>query len=507
MRCLRRDFLTGAGAGVLGAAVAPPWPAAWADPLRFEDVRKKAAELARSEYVAPTSQIPEFLRSLDARGYEQIRFRADQSLWRSDDQPFRLAFSHLGWLYQRPVVVNVVESGEVLVVPYRPDMFDFGADGPGGQVPDDLGFAGFRLHHSYADPAAFPEIARFDGSSRFRVIGYDQVYGAAARALAIDTATSNGEEIPQFKEFWIKRPPPGAAEITIYALLDSPSLAGAYQFVIRPGLVTLAEVTAVLFPRRTVEKLGLAPLASMFLFSESGVRSFDDYRPEVHDSDGLLIHNGRGEWLWRPLSNHRSLQISAFADESPRGFGLCQRDRDFESYQDLSAHFERRPTLWVEPIGEWGPGWVELVEIPSERETNDNVLAFWVGRTPLEAGKALRVAYRIHAQMDQPRRPPLGRVGSTRIGPGGAPDSRRFVLDFAGGALAGLGRDVALEAVAKAGKGEVGAPKMAFNPDSGGRRVTFDLYPNGEELCEMSCFLRRGEEMVTEIWSYRWTSA
>jgi periplasmic glucans biosynthesis protein len=505
MGLLRRDFLTAAGVSTL-ALCEPTWSVAQAQAFDFARVRAKAQELSKASYVAPQSSVPEALRALKERGYRRIRFRGEQALWHAEEQPFRVVFSHLGWLYQQPVVINLVDGAGVLTVPYRRDMFEFGEDGFSADLPDDLGFAGFRVHHSLADPTDYPEIASFDGSSPFRFIGHGQVYGAAARALAIDTATSRGEEIPQFREFWLKRPTPDAAEMTIYAILDSPGLSAAYQFVFRPGAVATMDVRAVLFPRRGIEKLGIAPLSSMFLFGESGRRRFDDYRPEVHDSDGLLIYNGRGEWLWRPLVNHGSLQISAFQDESPRGFGLLQRDRAFEDYQDLDARYERRPSLWIEPIGEWGRGWVELVEIPSQRETNDNIIAFWV-RRDVEAGKPIEVAYRIHAQLDQPRRPPLGQALATRIGPGRAPDSRRFVVDFAGGPLADLGRGAGLETVLKAHAGEVGEPQLEFNAEIGGWRATFDLFPNGEELCEMSLFLKRGGETMTETWLYRWTSA
>lgn len=501
----RRDLLATAGATVLVAGV-PPWPKARAQAFGFEQVRARAQELAQSPHVAPEAGVPEALRALREHEYRQIRFRGDQALWHGEKQPFRVAFSHLGWLYQRPVAVNVAEGGDLFSVPYRANMFDFGEDGYAGDLPDGLGFAGFRVHHSLGDPNHYPEIASFDGSSRFRIIGHDQVYGAAARALAIDTATSNGEEIPQFKEFWLKRPTQDAAEMTVYALLDSPGISAAYQFVLKPGPVAVLEVTAALFPRRAIEKLGIAPLSSMFLFGETGSRVFDDYRPEVHDSDGLLMHSGRGEWLWRPLANHSSLQISAFLDENPRGFGLFQRDRDFENYQDLAARYERRPSLWVEPVGDWGPGWIELVEIPSDHETNNNIIAFWVRKAPVEAGKPLEVAYRMHAQLDQPRRPQLGRAVATRVGPGAGPDARRFVIDFAGGPLAGLGRDAKIEAMVEARSGETGSPRVEFNPETGGWRATFDLFPNGEELCEMSCALHRGEETMTESWSYRWTS-
>ena len=95
-------------------------------------------------------------------------------------------------------------------------------------------------------------------------------------------------------------------------------------------------------------------------------RGVDDARPAVHKSSGVQMHNGYDEWIWRPLQNPETLQISAFLDKDPKGFGLLQRERDFAAFQDDEQRFERRPSLWIEPIGEWGQGAVQLIEIPSE---------------------------------------------------------------------------------------------------------------------------------------------
>jgi len=310
-----------------------------------------------------------------------------------------------------------------------------------------------------------------------------------------------------FREFWLEKPTPGADEIKIYALLDSPSITGAYEFIVHPSVVTVTDVRASLFPRRGIEKLGIAPLTSMFMFGENRGRQFDDFRPELHDSDGLLINNGSGEWLWRPLSNHNTLQVSAFLDENPRGFGLMQRDLNFESYQDLDDHYQKRPSTWVEPTSPWGPGHVELIEIPSDHRDNDNVVAFWVPDAAVEVGQPIDLSYRLHFQLDQPRRPPLGRVEATHIGPAKSGPGRRFVVDFKGGRLDELAPDADVKAKVKAHQGELGPITLRSNRELGGWRLAFDLHPNGEPLCEMRGTLSVNDEDVTEIWTYRWTPA
>lgn len=514
----RRHFMmTSAGAtlGVLASAKA------WADDnalngvdkgttngkavFGFENVRALAEELATTPYQAADFVLPEKLQSLDVPTYQQIKYRDEESLWRDDHSRFRVVFRHLGSYYTKPIKINVLDQGHVLEVPYRQDLFDYGANDFAKNLPPDLGFAGLTLHYAEDGPVHFPEIATFHGASYFRLLGRDQQYGLSARGLAVDTGLSRGEEFPLFREFWLDKPAAGADEIKIYALLDSPSITGAYEFILHPGVVAVAEVKAVLFPRRPIEKLGLAPLTSMFMFGENKGRQFDDFRPELHDSDGLLINNGGGEWLWRPLSNHKTLQISAFLDENPRGFGLFQRDLNFEHYQDFDDRYHRRPSTWVEPTSPWGPGHVELIEIPSDHRDNDNVVAFWVPDAPVEVGRPINLSYRLHSQLDQPRRPPLGRVEATRIGPSIEKEGRRFFVDFKGGRLDELAPDAKLEAFVKTHQGELGPVELRHNRELGGWRLMFDLLPQGQPLCEMRALLKLSQEQVTEIWTYRWT--
>jgi glucans biosynthesis protein len=468
-------------------------------PFGFDQVRARAEALAGRAYTSPRVNLPQPLAGQDVN----IRFRGAHGLWRDDAHPFRVALAHLGGPQRWPVQLNVIEDGIVLRLPYRPDMFDFGEIQLARDLDPGFGFAGIMLHHSDADPRDFPEVAAFEGSSRFRLIGHDQEYGASARALAINIATPDGEELPRFREFWLERPQAGAEAVMLYALLDSPSLTGAYRFVVRPGLVTVAEITATLFTRAAVRKLGIAPLSAMFLYDQIETDRFDDIRPEVHDADGLLMHNGQGLWIWRTLINHGSLQVSAFVDDGSKGFGLFQRDRAFAHYQDLSVRFDRKPSLWVEPIGSWGPGWVELVEIPSDRDQYENVVAYWVDDKPVSAGAQVELAYRLHAQGPEPRRPPLGRVEDVWVGAGSEPGARRFVVDFAGGPLTALG--VPPEPVFTVRRGRLGEVGIKANQPINGWRASLELHPEGEESCEISGYLQQGAERVTETWVYRWT--
>ncbi|MEZ5931318.1 MAG: glucan biosynthesis protein [Alphaproteobacteria bacterium] len=495
----------GRGEGENGQAVNGHAPASAS--FGFDDLRMLAEQRARESYQPDELVLPEKLRTLDVPSYQQITYRDEAALWRDDDSRFRIVFRHLGSYYQKPIKVNVVDNGHVTEVGFQKDLFHYGIDGFVDDLPTDLGFAGLTLHYAEDGFSHLPEIGTFHGASYFRLLGREQQYGLSARGLAIDTALPQGEEFPMFREFWLEKPGPGADEIKILALLDSPSVTGAYEFVIHPSVVTIADVRSALFPRRGIEKLGVAPLTSMFMFGENRGREFDDYRPELHDSDGLLINNGSGEWLWRPLANHGTLQVSAFLDENPRGFGLFQRDLAFEHYQDLDERYHRRPSIWVEPTSPWGPGHVELIEIPSDHPDNDNVVAFWVPDAPVEAGRPIDFSYRLHTQLDQPRRPPLGRVEATRIGPAQGGAGRRFVVDFKGGRLDEVAPDANVQATVKAHQGELGPITLRHSRELGGWRLAFDLHPDGEALCEMRATLTLNEEDVTEIWTYRWTPA
>jgi glucans biosynthesis protein len=366
------------------------------------------------------------------------------------------------------------------------------------------GFSGFRVHGPINRSDYFDEYVVFQGASYFRAVGRGQVYGMSARGLAINTARPGGEEFPIFRAFWIEKPQAGARAITVHALLDSVSTTGAYKFDIEPGEATIIDVEAKLYPRRQLTHVGLGPLTSMFLMGPAHHRVDDDFRPAIHDSDGLAIYNGNGECIWRPLTNPRTLQTSAFMDRSPKGFGLCQRARSFRDYEDLEARYERRPSVWIEPKGAWGQGYIELIEIPTDEEIHDNIVAYWKPANAPEPGTVFAFAYRMHWTDDIPLAWAGARAVSTRVGKGKKPGTSLFVVDFAGPALSS---DKLPVATVMSNPGTIANVAVHSNPEIDGVRVSFELDPAGTELCELRLALRLADQQISETWLYRWTKA
>jgi glucans biosynthesis protein len=512
----RRDALKLLAAGALAHRAAPPALAQSPQPFAYESVVQRARELAQRPYEPNAGVAPEVLRNLTFDAYRELRFRADRALLGEGGSPFRLQMFHLGFLYNRAVGLNLVRDGTVFPVPYSPDLFDYGRNRFDPPLPPALGFAGFRLHYPLNHPAVFDELVSFVGASYFRVLGRGQKYGLSARGLAIDTALPSGEEFPYFREFWIEQPGAGADSVTVLALLDSQSVTGAYRLAITPGVATVTDVQLALFPRRPVRKLGIAPLTSMFFYGENQTKPATDFRPEVHDSDGLLVHNGSGEWLWRPLRNPNQLAISAFVDNNVRGFGLLQRDRLFEHYQDLELHYEQRPSYWIEPVGEWREGHVELIEIPTPDETNDNIVAMWVPRIELRPQERVDFRYRMHAVMtvtDRIAAHPGGRVVNTyhkRLMPFEAPEHRdpsvrRFLIDFEGGDLGfHLAQPDRVQVVPSTSAGAILRSFVIPNPHIRGFRAVFDLRAPPNQTCDLRAYLRAGDRALTETWTYPW---
>src|SRR5690606_14034555 len=439
--------------------------------------------------------------------WRDIRFRPDQALWRGQRSNFEIQFFHPGLFYDRTVKVHVVDAEGLHEAAFSPSQFDYGKNDFASRVPQDLGYAGFRVHFPIKKAEYKDEVIVFLGASYFRAVGRDQAYGLSARGLAIDTALPTGEEFPWFKSFWLVRPSPQAREMQLYALLDSPRATGAYHFVVTPGEATRVDVRARIFLRDRVGRLGIAPLTSMFFFGENTLQPPVDFRPEVHDSDGLLIENGTGEWIWRPLQNPRTLNVSSYHVEDVRGFGLVQRDRDFASYQDLETRQDTRPSAWVEPVGAWGAGSVELVEIPTQQDIHDNIVAFWVPAEQPAPLERYELAYRLWWYGEDPTRPPAGRVLATRRDRGTHPDAHRFVVDFVGRELAALPRDTVLRGVVtvrnrEGEPGEVLEQVVVPNPITGGWRLTLQVQAKGGEPLELRAFLQHGEDVLTETWSY-----
>jgi glucans biosynthesis protein len=411
-------------------------------------------------------------------------------------------------MFEDRVTVNIIDAGEVVPVEFSTNLFDYGKKAVPEQIPQDLGFAGLRLLYPINRDDHFDEVVAFLGASYFRAVAQDLNYGITTRGLAIDTGLSTREEFPLFREFWIEKPEPDAVEITLYALLDSPSVTGAFRFVIKPGFETTMDVKNHLFFRQSVAKLGVAPLTSMFMFGELTERFTDDFRPEVHDTDGLIIQTGTGERIWRPLTNPLGLRISTFQVENPRMFGLLQRDRVFGHYEDLDAHFHNRPSAQVEPIGDWGKGRVELVEIPSTSERYDNIVAYWTPERQVEAGDEMEFEYLLRYARDPEARLTGGRTLATRVGGAGTEvlDSsrRKFVVDFVGETLAGLPPEKPVTATVTTSSGSLSPPVVQYNPETKGRRLTFELTPERGRSAELRAFLYAEPDVLSETWSFEW---
>ncbi len=477
----------------------------------LDDVAKRARLLAAKPYREPERQ-PSWLREISYDQWRDIRFRPERALWLDRNLPFTVQFFHPGFFYDRSVRVNVVTSSGVAPVPFAPDQYDYGKNEFGSRVPQDLGYAGLRIHYPIKKPSYQDEVIVFLGASYFRAVGRDQAYGISARGLAIDTASPSGEEFPWFREFWLVRPGAGAQELTLYALLDSPSAAGAYRFVVAPGPQTRVDVEMRIYARREIQKLGVAALTSMFFRGENGGPPTDDYRPEVHDSDGLLVAARNGEWLWRPLENPPDLNVASFATVDPRGFGVLQRDRNLDHYQDFEARQDLRPSVWVEPKGDWGAGRVELVEIPTNNEANDNIVSYWVPAATVNPRAPALLAYSLFWYGDDRARPPGGWTAATRRDSGTIDGARRLLVDFEGKALRALPPESVVEGVvtvmASGGDGVSRVPaelleqQVIHNPITGGWRLVFQVKPPDDDPVELRAFLRHKDDVITETWSY-----
>lgn len=507
----------------------------------FENVKILAEKLAHSPYKDRYLELKEKGPQLNYEEYRDIRFRPDKAIWAKEKTNFQLQLFAPGGLYNRPVDIYLIENGNSNKLKFTSDLFDFGkiisASKPDfievmkkisevGQSLTEpkaltepsgkpgITFSGFRIHHHINNRKNMDEFTLFQGASYFRATAKNQNYGLSARGLAINTGTPQGEEFPYFRSFWIQKPGRKAKSITVFALLDSPSLAGAYKFKIQPGKDTVMDVDLTLYPRKEVTLLGLAPLTSMFQFNGANTKKFDDFRPAVHDSEGLSILNGKGEWLWRPLRNASKLQVSSFMDENPKGFGLIQRNRDFENYQDLEARYDLRPSLWIVPKGQWGKGAVELLEIPTNTEIHDNIVAFWRPDTPLKPGVPITYSYTMYWGTDAKQKDPMANV--TRTMSGKADDNKhRYIVEFSAIKTKkkrpskkdkSTPSEPALPEVAvSSSAGQILDKNIQLNPVTGGLRASFVLDPQGAENVDLRLNLLKDGKPISEVFIYRWT--
>ncbi len=500
--------------GLLALAVWAAMPAQ-ARAFGFDDVARLAAESARQPYRAPQAKLPADLAKLNYDQVRDIRWRPDHALWQPEKLPFEAMFFHLGLYQTAPVRIHEVTPQGTRPVRYSHSDFDYGKNTTvKPQAWGDLGFAGFRLHNHLNSSAYKDELVVFQGASYFRALGAGQQYGLSARGLAIDTVGGAAEEFPRFTNFWLVRPEPLSTQVTVYALLDSPRATGAYRFDILPGTHTKTTVRSRIFLRagagKPVATLGIAPLTSMFHFGENQPRK-DDFRPEVHDSDGLMIATGEGEWLWRPLQNPRQTLVTSFATTSPKGFGLMQRDRQWASYEDVEARYERRPSAWIKPLHDWGPGRVELVQLHTPDETHDNIVAYWVPQQLPAPGQPLEFAYEISWQGDEQQLPPGGWVTQSRRGMGytqlSAQAQRQqvqYVVDFDGPALKALPADAPLKAVVSSdANAKVLENNVYRNPATNQWRMTLRVQRlKAGQPIELRAFLQHDNHAVSETWTH-----
>jgi glucans biosynthesis protein len=512
----RRSFVEGVSAAIAlalslersGSAFAqesptPDQPA----PFSHEWLLQEASRLAGQPYQAPSTDLPDGLGDLDYHEYLDIRYKPEARIWANEPTRFQLDLFHRGFIFKDRVKISIVDGGAVTTIPFSTSLFDYGSLVKPPAQNEDMDFSGFRARNPINSPDVWDEFVVFQGASYFRAVGRGQNYGLSARGLTINTAEPEGEEFPAFRQFWIERPAPDAQTLIVHALLDSPSTTGAYRFAITPGAETTIDVDAAIFPRQEIKKVGIASLTSMFMFNATNRAGFDDFRRAVHDSDGLQMLTGAGEWVWRPLANPRELQTSLFKDKQPRGFGLMQRARLLSDFDDLEAAYERRPSLWIEPLGDWGEGFVELVEIPTDSEVNDNIVAFWRPNGPVPAGGPWRFAYRM--RWTDEMRPPATLLVTAASHAGLSFDRQRrlFVVDFGKAGDGHEGPQVeSLKIDVSASKGNIVNPVIHTRQPGGVIRVSFELDTGSEGLSELRLRLMAGDTPASETWLYRWTA-
>lgn len=516
----RRDFLTGAAAAAFLARAGLPATAAEALKLgpavAFDEavLQALAARRAAAPYKAPPQPAPETVARLDYDAWGKVRFRPERALFADGPGRFPVTFFPLGMFFKKSVAMHVVAEGKSREILYDPALFDMPTQSPARDLPSDAGFAGFQIREPRDGALDWRknDWVAFLGAAYFRAIGALRQYGLSARAAALDVAIGGkAEEFPDFTQFWFETPKPGSNDLVLYALLESPSLTGVSRFRMTRGANVVMEVSHRFHVRKPVERFGLSPLTSMYWFSETKKQTAVDWRPEVHDSDGLAIWTGAGEHLWRPLNNSPRAIVSAFADENPKGFGLLQRDRTVGHYLD-GVFYERRPSLWIAPQGDWGKGAVQLVELPTDDEIHDNIVAMWVPEKKPQAGDVIDLACTMTWDADEPFPSPLGRCVATRLGNGGQPGQprpkgvRKFMVEFLGGPLENLPFGVKPEAVLWASRGEFSYVFTEAVPDDvkGHWRAQFDLTVAGDEPVEMRLFLRADGKPLTETWAYQY---
>lgn len=524
---LTRRAVTRAGLVLLGGAQLPAWsgqalaqdqpaPAdgtqAPADPLAprpfsFERLIDQTRALAKAAYVAPAA-LPEALTNLGHEAYAKLRFKPEAEIW-ANSPAYRLRLFMPGGPYKSAVRINLVSDGMARPIRLDPAMFDLSSLEQPIDLPPELGFAGFRVVYPFERPDNFTELLTFLGYSYFRALGRGTNFGTSARGLALNTGLGRQEEFPVFREFWLQEPSQPSDPLTIFALLDSTNVAGAFRFDIVVRENTRIAVDANLFFRGDVEQVGVAPLTGMFFFGPNDRADVDDYREAAYSSSGLLHWAGSGEVLWRPFVNPSDLRMSVFADENPRGFGMAQRPRDPKAYDDIESAFQLKPNVWVEPRGTWGKGSVRLIEIPTPDENNQNIVAFWTPADPVKAGQEVRMSYALVWSLPPAIAPGLATVATTRIGDARRLDGslrdgvRTIVIDYDVPAADQMPPLDKIQPDVWIGNGEIESTQLEANPINGGWRLIMAVRPGSSDAVEMRVVLEENERALSETWLYR----
>ncbi len=525
VRVDRRQFLLRSALAAIGAVspaqliagAAAPSPAEGVrlgepTPFSFQRLMERARLSAASPFVAPVLKHGATLDRIDYDAYQQVTFRRDKSLKLDADGSMPVQLFHMGKLFRQPVMIHIVDGAVAREVVYASNLFDTPANHPARELPDGIGFAGFRV----MAPDLETDWLAFLGASYFRSSGPYNQYGLSARGLAIDTGLPTPEEFPRFTDFWLEQSASGGGPLKIYCLLDSPSAAGAYRMSIemltnaRDIHRVVIDIECQLYARKDTLRLGIAPFSSMFWYGEASRKQAADWRPEIHDSDGLALWTGSGERIWRPLNNPDTVTTNAFIDRDPKGFGLLQRDRDFVHYLDDGVFYERRPSVWVEPLEPWGEGAVHLLEIPTDDEIHDNIAVYWCPTAPMRQGDNRHYSYRLSWLDDIPFPDNLAQATATWTGLGGRPGHKRpegvrkFVIDFQGKVFAGLGRNDGVELDITTSRGTITNAYTHPVVDQRERwRALFDVEAHGPEPVNLRAYLRRNGTALTETWLYQ----
>ena len=523
----RRTVLKGVAASA--AAMSPVGEALAAEPegLQFEApvpfsyelFKQQARERARQPYQPPPRPSPEVLQKINYEEWGKIKYKDAYALFADGPGPFPVTFFHLGLFFEKAVGMHVVERGQSRKIIYQQAYFDMPANSPARDLPAGAGFAGLRVQESRAGPLDWHknDWVAFLGAAYFRAIGELRQYGLSARGIALDVAVADRpEEFPDFTQFYIDAAPDGQT-LTLYALMEGPSIVGAYRFLMTRGKGVVMDVESSLYVRAQVSRFGIAPATSMYWYSEVMKPIAIDWRPEAHDSTGSRCGRATASGSGAQLNNPPRIMVSSFLDDNPRGFGLMQRDRVFDHYLD-GVYYDRRPSLWVEPLpgpdGKgWGRGSIQLCEIPTDDEIHDNVVAMWVPAQPVQAGAELHLNYRLYWLANSPFPSDLGIVVATRLGRGGQPGQprpkgvRKFMVEFLGGPLADLPYGVKPELVVTTSRGSFGPYQLIEAvPDgvAGHWRAQFDLVVQETDPVELRAFMKSGDKTLTETWLFQY---